>query len=135
MALTIEIKKAVRKEFHVDEVQVTSENMAAVAEWCQGEVRTEEHENAEKGRTVIDRYVKVRVHRPLNDRQTKAYVGDHVLYAGSGYKVYTDKAFNNSFENVGAVASEGDALLDAILDPITIQPQGTQELFVTAALA
>lgn len=123
--MALQIKKAVRKEFHVDEVQVTSENMVEVAEWCQGEVRTEEHENAEKGRTVIDRYVKVRVHRPLNDRQTKAYVGDHILFAGSGFKVYTNKAFESNFEYPGKAAVEVEY----------IQPQGVQELFVTAVQA
>jgi len=74
--------------------------MEEVAEWCKGEVRTEEHTNSAKGRTTIDRFIKVRVHRPLNERQTKAYVGDHILYAGTSFKVYTNKAFTSNFDPV-----------------------------------
>lgn len=100
--MTIETGKFVRKPFYIDAVQVTEENMDSVAAWCQGEVKTVKDA---KGK-VTDLYVKVRVHRPLNERQTKAYVGDHVLYAGSGYKVYTAKAFSSSFEPVEGKAKE-----------------------------
>lgn len=90
----IETQKYARKPFNVDAVQVTLDNMEEVAKWCQGEVRTE------PGQPEADNvpYIHVRVHRPLNERQTKAYIGDWVLYAGTGYKVYTSKAFNNAFE-------------------------------------
>lgn len=84
----VEVKKYARKPFYVDAVQVTSENLEAVAEWCQGEVREKD------GR----KYVHVRVHHPLTERQTQAFVGDLVLYAGKGYKVYTTRAFEKSFE-------------------------------------
>lgn len=84
----LETKKYARKPFSVDAVQITADNMEEVASWAQGEVR---EENGVK-------YVHVRVHRPLNERQTKGYVGDWVLYAGTGYKVYTDKAFEGSFD-------------------------------------
>jgi hypothetical protein len=83
------IFKAVRKPFEVDCVQVTAENLEEVAEWCQGDIRLND-----KG----DGYVKVRVHSPLTERQTKAFAGDWVLYANKGYKVYTEKAFDRAFE-------------------------------------
>lgn len=86
----LETKKFIRKPFHIDAVEVTLANIEEVAKWVDGEVRTDD----------LGRYVKVRVHRPMNDRQTKAYVGDRVLYAGTGYKVYNAKAFANSFEQV-----------------------------------
>lgn len=94
--MSLETEQYARKSFDVDAVQVTEENINDVAEWCQGSVRTE------KGRKDGEtrQYVKVRVLRPLNPRQTKAFVGDWVLYAGTGYKVYTDNAFNESFEKV-----------------------------------
>lgn len=84
----LETTKYVRKPFLIDAAQVTPENIQEIAKWVDGEIRSDD----------LGQYVKVRVHRPLNDRQTKAYVGDHVLYAGTGYKVYTPKAFANSFE-------------------------------------
>ncbi len=96
----IETVEYARKPFYVDAVQVTAENMHDVAKWCEGQVQTS-HKN--EGHNE-QQYVKVRVHRPLNERQTKAYVGDWVLYAGTGYKVYTTKAFQHSFER-----AEGEA--------------------------
>lgn len=89
----LEIGKYVRKPFHIDAVRVTDENIGEVASWASGEVRTDSDGS---------KYVKVRVHHPLNPRQTQAYVGDWVLFAGTGYKVYTPKAFTNSFEPVPA---------------------------------
>lgn len=90
----IETAKYARKPFQVDAVQVTAENINEVAEWCQGEVLTSQPQE----RDTAEPYIKVRVHRALNERQTKAFVGDWVLYAGLGYKVYTDKAFGKSFK-------------------------------------
>lgn len=83
--------KYARKPFYVDAVRVTEENIDEVIEWCAGEKLTDAEEGV---------YVKVRVHRPLTERQTKAFVGDWVLYAGTGFKVYTPKAFDKSFEKV-----------------------------------
>lgn len=88
----METQKFTRKPFEIDAVQVTPENLEEVAAWCQGEILAGESED------TAQRHIKVRVHRPLNDRQTKAYPGDWVLYAGKGYKVYTDKAFKTSFQ-------------------------------------
>jgi hypothetical protein len=83
--------KFARKPFYVDAIRVTKDNIEEVARWCQGEILTD----AEQGP-----YIKVRVHRPLTERQTQAFLGDWVLYAGTGYKVYNPKAFDKSFEKV-----------------------------------
>lgn len=85
-----------RKPFHIDAVQVTEENLKEVAQWCMGDVRTEARGDGETA------YIKVRVHRPLNERQTKAYAGDWVLYANKGFKVYTRQAFEKNFEPTDA---------------------------------
>lgn len=83
-----------RKPFYIDAVQVTEENIKEVAEWCMGDVMQTKtpHED------VASPFIKVRVHRPLNQRQTQAFVGDWVLYANKGYKVYTQSAFDKNFE-------------------------------------
>lgn len=88
--------KFARKPFYVDAVRVDDRNIEEVAVWCGGDVRTEADEDG-----LSRRYVKVRVHRPIGDRQTQAFVGDWVLYAGTGFKVYTHKAFLGSFEETG----------------------------------
>lgn len=91
--------KYARKPFEIDAVQVTAENLEEVAAWCEGEIIGVD---GEMEKSVEERYIKVHVHRPMNEKQTKAFVGDWVLYAGKGFKVYTNKAFEASFELVVA---------------------------------
>jgi hypothetical protein len=87
-------KKFVRKPFVVEGVEVTAENLEEVAAWCGGEVRTSSGRRGYR----VQQYLKVPVKNPLNDRQTRAYVGDWVLSAGTGFKVYTQKAFSSNFD-------------------------------------
>lgn len=92
--VSIKTEKYVRTRFTIDAVQVTPENFAQVAEWCNGKIMTDmttpEHRE----------FIKVEVHHPLSERQTKAYVNDWVLFAGKGFKCYTPKAFARTFEKV-----------------------------------
>lgn len=95
--------KFVRKPMFVDAVQVTSENFHAVAEWCQGVIRSADGIPVawETGEThkVEDLHIHVRVQSPKNEKQTQARVGDWILYMDrGGYKVYTDRAFQHSFD-------------------------------------
>lgn len=76
----------IRKPLYVDAVRVTAENFKEVAEWCQGD--------------ITEDYIRVRVHNPKTPRQTRAYIGDWILYTDRGYKVYMEKAFKNSFDEV-----------------------------------
>ena len=80
-----------RKPFYVDGIQVTAENLPAVAAWCKGKI---EREDETRGRIE---FIRVDVLRPLNDRQTKAFVGDWVLHSDTGFKVYTGSAFSRCF--------------------------------------
>ena len=85
----------IRKPFTAEAVRVTRENVNEIAEWCGGEVRIW------KGRKGIEKpYVKVNVKHPLGVRQTEGRLGDWVLYANDGFKVYTDKAFRRTYEPV-----------------------------------
>lgn len=81
-----------RKPFEVDAVQVTEENIQEVAAWCRGKIQ-----HAERKGTV-EPYIKVQTHRPLNEKQTMAFIGDWILQAETGFKVYTDQAMQNSFQ-------------------------------------
>lgn len=85
-----------RKDFYVKEVQVNAENLKAVADWCKGTV---EVETSKKQKLNVP-YIKVHVKDPRNEKQTKAYITDHILLAGSSFKVYTHTAFVNSFDLV-----------------------------------
>ena len=107
----METTKYKRKPIYVDAVRVTEENFTEVAHWCQGAIVTP------NGTTSLDelkktknKYISVRVVNPQRPRQTKAYVGDWVLYSEySGYKVYTHGAFENSFDQVLSVQEAADA--------------------------
>lgn len=96
--MAIETQRYLRKPLYVDAVRITSANFNEVASWCQGEVLRDEVVN--EGFTG-KKYIKVRVHNPKNPRQTKAFVGDWLLYTERGYKVYTTKAFHSAFDKVG----------------------------------
>lgn len=97
--MALDVKKYVRRAFAVEAVQVTPDNIQDVARWCGGRVKrtSTSHWSARAGQE----FVKVRVSKPLNERQTMAYYGDWVLSSGTGptgFKVYTPKAFTTSFQ-------------------------------------
>lgn len=100
--MSLAIKDYTRKPFTVEAVQVTPQNLEEVAKWCGGEIITERR----GGREV--KYIKVDVSRPMTERQTKAFVEDWVLKAGTGFKCYTKKAFPDCFveAKMGVTASE-----------------------------
>src|SRR4051812_31143231 len=86
----LKIEQWERLPFTIEAVEVTEENIRDVAKWCGGQVRT-------SGKQGIHKYIKVDVKHALNDRQTMANAGDWVLRAGSGFKVYTPRAFTTMF--------------------------------------
>lgn len=96
----MELKNYVRKPFSIDAVQVTTENINEVAKWCKGVV-IEERRNG-----VVKEYIKVDVHHPMNESQTRAFIDDYVCYASQGFKVYGPKAFERNFELPTVEATE-----------------------------
>lgn len=112
-------EKYVRKPLYVDVVQITTENMVEIAAWCQGEIRNNDGSLDLSSPTA--QHIHVRVHNPKNVRQTKAFAGDYLLYTERGYKVYTEKAFRNSFE---LVPDEGKLVQD--VEPVP-PPEVTPE--------
>lgn len=86
----METKVYNRKPFSVHAIQMTAENAFDIAEWCRGEVR--------KDSSTQQLYVKVNVIKPADERQTQAHIGDWVLRSGNSFKVYSNKAFNSTFE-------------------------------------
>ena len=102
--------KFVRKPMFVDAVQVTTENFFDVATWCQGVVRTAdgvptEWQTEGVPEDLTSLHIHVRVQSPKNEKQTQARVGDWILYMDrGGYKVYTDRAFQHSFDDANGGA-------------------------------
>lgn len=98
--MSVETTEFVRKTFGVEAIRVTAHNMLDIAEWCNGKIENTDP-NKYSGKEVC---IKVAVKKASTVRQTMAFEGDWVLRlkgipANRGFKVYTDKAFNNTFEN------------------------------------
>ena len=87
--MAIRTQRYKRKPLIVDAVRVTEDNFDELALWCQGDIQ---HDS-----TLNMRLIRVRVHTPKIPRQTQAFVGDWILYTEKGYKVYSDRAFMQSF--------------------------------------
>ena len=90
--MSISTQKYIRKPFFIDAIRVTEDNFDKVAKWCGGTVKTEK-----RGKKDV-KFIEVPVSRPMNDRQAKAFIGDWVLFSNGSWKVYTNQAFENSFE-------------------------------------
>lgn len=86
--MSIKTQRYVRKPIYVDAVQVTEENFEELALWCQGDIK----------RGGTGRFIFVRVTQPKTPRQTRAFVGDWLLYTDTGYKIYTEQSFKSSFD-------------------------------------
>lgn len=99
--MAIVTKRYIRKPLYVDAVQVTADNLKEIAAWCQGEIRIAKADEFLIGESMEGaEFVHVRVHNPRGVRQTMAFPGDWILYTERGYKVYTTKAFEASFDPV-----------------------------------
>ncbi|UVK59357.1 hypothetical protein SEA_PHEROBRINE_74 [Gordonia phage Pherobrine] len=90
-----------RKPFEVEAVQITEENFEKVAAWCSGSIVTVQEKSSFVDREgPVKRHIQVPVARPLNKRQSEAYVGDWLLFASKGFKVYANRPFLKNFETV-----------------------------------
>lgn len=105
-------EKYIRKPLIVDAVQVTEENFSIVKRWCLGQVRNNDESPVDPTADLDPKkqYIRVRVNNPKNSRQTKAYLGDWILYTEmGGYKVYSPKAFEQNFNLLSEVQAKVDA--------------------------
>ena len=97
MSVAVEVWQ--RKPFFVEAVQVTEENIEAIAEWCNGRLTPIKKEG--DGNNV--RFIKVNVKNPMTARQTKAFVNDWVLRSGDSFKVYKHESFLKVFDKTDLV--------------------------------
>jgi hypothetical protein len=88
-------QRYIKKPLHVEAVRVTRKNFRDLAKWCDGKIQTEQADSAQNPGA---KYIKVQAHNPINNRQTKAFVGDWILRTDRGFKVYTHQTFTQSFD-------------------------------------
>lgn len=108
----VETHKYARKPFLVDAVRVTPENMTAIADWCGGDIEKAEPIPS-MAEPRVNYYVKVPVKNPMTERQSKAFIGDWILFANNGFKVYTPKAFDRTFDPVMKTGGIPEAMIPA----------------------
>lgn len=103
----LQVIRSQRKPFEVDAVQVTEENIFEVAVWCEGFVVGIKEKDL-----PYNPYIQVKVHKPQSPRQTTAFVGDWVLKTKTGNRVYTDKAYKESFEEKKDICGNTELTMD-----------------------
>jgi hypothetical protein len=80
----------VRKPLLVEGIQVNSENMEQVAVWCGGTIQyTQSKRN----------FIKLQTKATPQARQNMAFVGDWVLKSDMGFKIYSKRAFDRTFDS------------------------------------
>lgn len=95
-------KKYVKKPLYVEAVRVTRKNFRELTKWCSGKIQTEQ---ADSTQSPGAKYIKIQAHNPINNRQTKAFVGDWILKTDRGFKVYTHQTFTQSFDEEDQVVT------------------------------
>lgn len=87
----IKTETYIRKPLYVEAVKVTEENFDEIRAWVSGKIEKDGPK----------RFIRVFVKDPKVPRQSKAYVGDWILWTErGGHKVYTPKAFEAAFDRV-----------------------------------
>lgn len=84
----LQIDDYTTKPRDVKAVRITAENMAEAAEWCNGTV-VGEGDSA---------YISLKVHRPLNKRQSEGHIGDWLVLQGKNFKVFLPDPFLFGFD-------------------------------------
>lgn len=100
--MAITTQKYIRKPLYVEAVRITPENFLEMAFWCKGSIKNNDGSETKPNQQIdpSKQYIQVQVHNPRNPRQTRAKVGDWILYTERGYKVYSELAFRASFDKV-----------------------------------
>lgn len=89
-------KTYIRKPFPVQAERVTNQNMNQVALWCGGELKGLGEHDGRWGPFIEVDVVNPDANKP---RQSQAFVGDWVLKSDKGFKVYTNRSFEKSFDS------------------------------------
>lgn len=95
--MTVQPKRFVRKPFEVEALQVTDRNFSDMVEWCEGEAKLDENHR---------RFIEVPVRKPINKRQTTAYVGDFIVLQRKEFKVFKNSSFRSTFDEVNELIAE-----------------------------
>lgn len=85
----VETATFIRKPLIVEGVQVSALNMPEVAAWCGGEVTSTPSKR---------NFIKLQMKPSPLTRQNMAFAGDWVLKSEIGFKIYSKRAFERTFD-------------------------------------
>lgn len=123
--MAIAAKKYIRKPLHVEAVRVTAANFLEITFWCKGSIQNIDGSSVEDNSIEPkSQLIKVEVSHARTERQAQAKIGDWILKNEKGFKVYTDKAFQNSFD---PVPEEGDPEVSDAPEPSPAAPTPAEE--------
>lgn len=91
----------------VKAVRITADNMIEAAEWCNGMI--------EMG-TDSPPFIRVKTHRPQNNRQREAHIGDWLVLQGKNFKVYLDAPFRYGFDRKPGVVIENNVSIPFVVN-------------------
>jgi hypothetical protein len=94
--VTLKTKTFVPRSFPIEGIEVKADNIEEVAKWCFGDVRS----GSKKKEGPVEKYIKIRVYRLQDKSESRAFVGDTILYFASGFKVFTRAQFEKSYQPV-----------------------------------
>jgi hypothetical protein len=94
----LQTKKAVRKPFPINYVQVTLENIGEVATWCKGAV--EKREQRMLGTTVELPVIKIKGQGDQRNKTFDATLGCYVVEFKGSFRIYKPAQFDASFDLV-----------------------------------
>ena len=87
----LNIRKFIRKPLIVEGIQVNAHNMKEVAAWCGGTYT----------QTASKRpYIRVQIRTAPTDRMSMAFAGDWILKSDIGFKIYSKRSFDRTFESM-----------------------------------
>lgn len=93
-----------RKQFDVECVRVTEENIIDVTKWCGGEIKySTSNRHYASG---SNRYIRFEVTPGNKPTFANAHVGDWVLFSGDRFKHYRDKAFSTAYSKKKSLVPE-----------------------------
>jgi hypothetical protein len=112
----IDTETYIRKPLYVEAVRVTEENFDEIRAWVSGKIEKDGPK----------RFIRVFVKDPKVPRQSKAFVGDWILWTErGGHKVYTPKAFERDFDKVEPTLPAAAPVIEAT-PGVTIEAAATE---------
>lgn len=121
----MELQTWTRTPFDIRAVQVTEEDMEAIAQWCNGKIYGVQNYDE-----AIKFYIQFKTIQ-FGPRIAKAFVGDWVILDRGNFKHYRDGKFQKDFNRNRGLVMDHQLLHAGLEDTVwIINPRGTDPVFL-----